>query len=175
MSKNPFVQIEGVSDVLLVVLYAGGKVKVVNEEIVGTTRLVKMMFILAKETSFRQHLQDRFVASENGPYSKEVLDAIVDLIDQKFVSVVKAPPSDASEEADRYRFEAECEVEGETPKETVVYSLTQTGKGAGSVLYESLDDHERTELNVVKKRFNAMDIKLMVNYIKDKYPGFVKK
>jgi uncharacterized protein YwgA len=165
--------VENGTDVVLVLLFAGGNRKSENEEIVGNTRLVKLVFLLEQETSLRKYLTDfEYDAYNFGPYSSELFDAMQALINAGLVRAEKTDTEEYLDEADRYQMESQAMDDGGTPKSTVRYSLTPEGKLVGSSLYRSLSRREQEELTGIKRKFNSVNLRQVLQYVYRKYPKF---
>jgi hypothetical protein len=74
------------------------------------------------------------------------------------------------DEADRYQIEQQLEENDESPKTTVIYSLTPEGRTVASVLFQSLSKTEQAELVSIKRAFNSIDLKRLLRYVYDRYP-----
>ncbi len=139
MNETEEVRVENGTDLILALLYAGGTKRERDEEIIGNTRLDKLVFLLEQETSLKKYLTDfKFDAYNFGPYSSEVFDSIQALINS---GLVKADPLESEgylDEADRYEIEDQTLDNVPGPKKTIVYSLTPEGRIVGSALFNSL-------------------------------------
>lgn len=173
MVNDLAIRVENGTDIILALLYAGGSRKEVNEEIVGNTRLVKLIFILEQETSLRKYLSDfSYDAYNYGPYSSELFDALQALINSGLVAVTKSQSEGFLDEADRYQVEMQAADTTDSPKSTTVYSLTEDGKKVGTALFETLSKQEQTELIAVKRRFNSISLRKLLQYVYRKFPKF---
>ena len=173
MAESETIAVENGADVILVLLFTEGSSKAENEEIVGNTRLEKLMFLLGQETSLKRYLGGfNFEPYNYGPFSSEVFDAIQALIN---AGLVKPGISDSKEyldEADRYQIEFQIGDSADSPKTTITYSLTPEGKKVASVLFQALSEKEKEELVALKKRFNSTNLRKLLQYVYRKYPKF---
>jgi uncharacterized protein YwgA len=172
MNQLDEVRVENGTDLILALLYAGGTKKEKGEEVVGNTRLDKLVFLLEQETSLRKYLADfKFDAYNYGPYSSEVFDAIQALISAGLVKAEQLESEGYLDEADRFQIEDQASDSGPGPKTTIVYGLTAEGEIVGSALFNSLSLHEREELVALKKSFNSISLRKLLQYVYRKYPS----
>lgn len=174
MTESEKVSVENGTDLVLVLLFAGGAKKAENEEIIGNTRLDKLIFLLEMETSLKKYIANnfKFDAYNFGPYSPELFDSIQALANAGLVSIGRSESEEYLNEADRYQIELQLEENTESPKTATVYSLTPEGRIVASELFQSLSDSERQELIIIKRRFNSISLKEVLQYIYRKYPNF---
>lgn len=172
MTESEKVSVENGTDSVLVLLFAGGAKKTENEEIIGNTRLDKLMFLLEKETTLKKYIIDnfKFDAYNFGPYSSELFDSVQALVNAGLVSVEKSESEEYLNEADRYQIELQLEENTESPKAATIYSLTPEGKTVASELFQSLSASERQELVTIKRIFNSISLRKLLQYIYRKYP-----
>lgn len=172
MSENVKIQVENGTDIILALLYTGGNRKAQNEEIIGNTKLVKLLFILAHETSLKKYMTDfKYDAYNFGPFSSELFDALQALINAGLVKSERSDSEGYLDEADRFNAEREAD-EPDSAKNTYVYSLTAEGRVVGSVLFNSLSNSEQKELTMVKQVFNSIPLRNLLQYIYRKYPKY---
>jgi len=170
--ENEEIRVENGTDMILALLYAGGSRKAQNEEIVGNTRLVKLLFLLAHETSLKRYMTDfKYDAYNFGPFSSELFDALQALINADLVKAAKSDSEGYLDEADRFHIEREVD-ETESAKNTMIYSLTSEGKVVGSALFQALSEQEQNELITVKRVFNSSTLRRVLQYVYRKYPKF---
>jgi len=167
------IKVENGTDIILTLLFAGGARKNENEEIVGNTRLVKLIFLLEQETSLRKYLTDfKYDAYNYGPYSSELFDALQALTNASLVKAGKSESEGFLDEADRYQVEMQAADDTDSSKSTVVYSLSGDGMEVATALYYSLSKNEQSELRDIKTRFNSMSLRQLLQYVYRKYPKF---
>lgn len=166
------ISVENGSDLVLALLFAGGARKNENEEIVGNTRLDKLMFLLEKETSLKKYVETdfKFDAYNFGPYSSGLFDSVQALVNAGLFEAKRSESEEYLDEADRYQIERQLEENDESPKTTIIYSLTPEGEKVASTLFQSLNRTEQEELVSMKKTFNSMNLKKLLQYVYRKYP-----
>jgi uncharacterized protein YwgA len=173
MESVPSIKVENGTDTILTLLFAGGVKKDQNEEIVGNTRLVKLIFLLEQETTLKRYLADfKYDAYNYGPYSSELFDAVQALNNAGLVQVKDLESEGFLDEADRYQVESQAADNADSPRSTRVYGLTNDGLTVAQALYRSLSKQERDELTDIKTRFNSISLKRLLQYVYRKYPKF---
>jgi len=173
MSNNEVFKVDNGTDVILTLLFAGGRRKPENEEIVGNTKLVKLMFLLAHETSLKKYLTDfPYDAYNFGPYSSQLFDALQALINAGLVKTKSSDSEGYLEEADRFHIERQAIENTESPKTTIIYSLSSEGRVVASTLFRSLTQAEQEELTTIKRAFNSIPLRKLLQYVYRKYPKF---
>lgn len=172
MLKNEKIQVENGTDMILALLYAGGNRKAQNEEVEGNTKLVKLLFLLAHETSLKKYMTDfKYDAYNFGPFSSELFDALQALINAGLVKAVKSDSEGYLDEADRFHGELEVD-ETESTKGMTIYSLTSEGEVVGSALFHSLSGSEQREIISIKQVFNSSTLRKLLQYVYRKYPTY---
>jgi uncharacterized protein YwgA len=170
--ENERIQVENGTDMILALLYAGGSRMPQNEEIVGNTRIVKLLFIIAHETSLKKYMTDfKYDAYNFGPFSSELFDALQALINAGLVKGTRSDSEGYLDEADRFQAEREVD-EADSSKNTLIYSLTAEGTIVGSALFNSLSTSEQEELTMVKRIFNSIPLRKLLQYVYRKYPAY---
>ena len=170
--ENEKTSVENGMDLVLVLLFVGGAKESTNEKIVGNTRLDKLMFLLKRETDLKKYIEGNFSfdAYNFGPYSSELFDSVQALVNAGLIKAERSKTEEYLEEADRYQIEEQLADYSEGPKSTVVYSLTQDGETVASELFKSLSKTEQDQIVAVKKNFNSINLKRLLQYIYKKYP-----
>lgn len=131
------------------------------------------MFLLKHETSLKKYLTDiSYNAYNFGPYSSELFDVLQALINTGLIKVENSDSEGYLDETDRYQIEQHIVAEVESPKNTIIYSLTPEGKTVASSLFNSLSKLEQKELNTIKKTFNSINLRKILRYVYQKYPKF---
>jgi uncharacterized protein YwgA len=167
------IPVENGVDVILALLYIGGKRKAINEEIEGNTRLEKLIFLIEQETILKKYLTNFNYEPYNfGPYSSEVFDAIEALINAGLVNSSRSSSVEYLDEVDRYQIEYQSGDDGENSKNTIIYSLTSEGIKVASALLNSLTPQERNEITMIKTRYNSIGLKQLLQYVYRKYPKY---
>jgi len=172
------------ADLILALLYAGGEKRTENEEIRGNTRLDKLVFLLKQETTLKKYLNDfGFEPYNFGPYSSEVFDTVQALTNAKLVQITYESSEGYLDEADRYAVEVQLDdpdrsrfgVQSgaeQTAEPMLVYNLTPQGVEVAKALYESLPPEEREELHSLKKRFNSIPLRKLIQYVYRQHPEY---
>lgn len=159
-------------DLMLVLLYAPGRTGKFCEEISGTTRLVKLLFLLTKEGKFTDIEKDfSFEAHDYGPWSGEIFDNIEALKEMEMLSLEEKmleSPQEIVDEMEWIRQTAEAYVPMQ--KKLLIYSLTFRGEMVGKKLYERLSPDERARVERTKRKFNYMSLDQLLKYIYTNYP-----
>jgi uncharacterized protein YwgA len=171
MAESEEVRVENGTDVLLALLFAGGARKKENEEIVGDTRLDKLMFLVEKETSLKKYLTGfEFDAYKFGPYSSQLFDTVQALANAGLVGIEKSESEEYLNEADRFQIEQQVGENTASPNNAAIYFLTAEGRTVASQLFHSLNVSEQMELTTIKTRFNSISLTKLLQYIYRKYP-----
>jgi uncharacterized protein YwgA len=176
MSSDDQVKVETAMDILLVILYAG---KRGAEKIAGITRLEKLVFLLAKETSIAKLVDNnfRYEPYHFGPYSAEVIDNIDALKEIGLVKAETVPSKSYVEESDRYEVGAQVR---ESDADTIrtkrnnnkmeIFELTDDGMKVAEALFKSMKPQEQQEVTQLKTRFNSVELRQLLRYVYKKYP-----
>ncbi len=173
MLASNVITVENGTDLLLVLLYTGGKRSDINEEIVGNTRIVKLIFLLEEETSLKKYLSDfTYDAYNYGPFSSELFDSLQALINARLVNALSNELESYLDEADRFQIERQTNTEADSPKTIMRYSLSADGLIVGKALFDSLSIDEQTEINDLKTRFNSISLRKLLQYVYRKYPTY---
>jgi uncharacterized protein YwgA len=175
MTTTEIIPVETGTDLILTLLFAGGEKKKNNEEIVGNTRIDKLVFLLEKETTLKKYIQDfTFDAYNFGPYSSQLFDALQALVNAGLVKTSTAAEETESDEyldeADRYQIELQLEESSESAKTVIEYSLTPEGEKVASALWQSLSKSEQDEIVAIKSKFNSISLRRLLQYVYRKYP-----
>ena len=173
MASNEKIDVDNGTDMILVLLKAGGKKKPEDEEIVGLTRLIKLIFLLKNETPLAKYLNDfSYEAYNYGPYSSEVFDSLQALINAGLIQTQASVSSEYIEESDRFEIMGQASSENITDIHgTIIYQLTDDGRTVASALIKSLSDEERKEIERIKRQYNSIDLKRLLLYVYKKYPS----
>lgn len=172
------------ADLLLALLYAGESAADLQSaaQIVGITRLAKLLFLLKIEGKFLNNVavenDFHFVPFRMGPWTHEVYDE-VDFLESlgllKKEGHDERSPADAAHDdelfselvLDKYQKEA-INVDDEVE----VFSLTNEGKRKAVAIWNRLSDEEKKCLISIKMRFNRMNLRQLLRYIYKKYPTY---
>ncbi|MEM0466705.1 MAG: winged helix-turn-helix transcriptional regulator [Candidatus Thermoplasmatota archaeon] len=131
---------------------------VLGGEIIGTTKLEKLPFLLEKE--FEVNLGYHYDCMEYGPYSIELLNEINILQMKGYISI---------------REELVPIKEKGTAKtvERRTYCLTEKGKEKNKKIIQELDQNIRNSIEKIRK-YNNMNLNELLDYVHKKYPEYRK-
>lgn len=177
--------IDNRKDILLLLLYAPGKEKIINEPITGRTRLTKMIFLFQKEwlSLFKKNIkmQDdefyNFFPWNYGPFSKEIYEDLSFFHLRKFIS--KKPSEEeatieaASEWSEWISINEEQESATEFSEDT--FSLDEKGLNFTKSMYESLSDDQKNLIEKFKSETQRLSLRALLKYVYSKYPDFTEK
>lgn len=176
MGPHPHIKVNSATDVLLVLLYAPGTSNKEGEPIHGITRLVKLMFLLEKETFFKDIINKnyKFDAYDYGPFSNEIFDDIEAL---KTTGILNESKTSGQKleyiDFDENELNVYERISGISSAKK--YELTPKGIAIGKVLFESLPDDKKNEIIGMKSEYNSMPIKRLLTYVYRNYPEVTKK
>jgi uncharacterized protein len=175
-------------DILLLLLYSPGIGTVVNEEISGRTRFMKMVFLFNREIfpSIRKGLaidENRLYPFESwiyGPYSREVLDDLTFFILRGFIEDPKPSRDEAlAESAQEWRrWTADLDESGLDQVEEyneVAFHLTDKGCQFAAGLWASLTDQQALLIRRFKKKMLSAPLRALLQYVYVSYPEMTEK
>ena len=158
-------------DLLIVLLYANNQAR-----IEGMTRLVKLLFLLVKEDSFREFEKEyEFEAYNYGPWSARTFSFLESIGEMGLVAVAEKPFADYQEVADDFAEAEVSEIPELAEKMVKIFSLTDRGIKVGQVLYGRMADTERQKLESIKRRFNTMRLDELLRHVYSKYYSYTRK
>lgn len=170
--------VKSVADLMVLLLYARGCTRKLNEEIRGITRLEKLMYLLLKEGSFEEVLSKEidFEAYDFGPYSAEVYNLKVSLAMMEIISIKEETVSNIKDIIDLYFAEAEGQIE-ETTEKMEIYSLTENRgfKIAQKLLQERITPDEFGRIEDIKTKYNGLNLDDLLKYVYRTYPESARK
>jgi len=168
--------ITSATDVLLLLLYAPGTKNEEGEEIKGITRLEKLMFLLYKQSSFKDVIGKdyKFDSYDYGPFSSEIFDDIEALK----ISGILHEETFMGEKLESIDFE-ENEMNVNEDISNILsmkkYKLTKKGFAISKILFDSINDKQKAEIINIKKKFNSIPITNLLTYVYNNYPDVTKK
>ena len=184
----PAAKIDNRRDILLLLLYAPGKSGVINEAIVGRTRLVKMLFLFKQEAMkhFRAgtEINDdnfyQFFAWDFGPFSSQVYDDLTFFILRGFVSSTAANEEPLPESAAEWQewislSGASQNEEDIDPYEEEAFSLTEKGVAFTKQMYDLLSNAQRQLLQEFKARLATAPLRAILRYVYTTYPRMTEQ
>ena len=184
MTRDP-AQITSRRDILLLLLYAPGKIGAINEPISGRTRLVKMLFLFKQEIlpEFRagteiseQNFYD-FFAWDFGPFSTQVYDDISFFQLRDFIETYPSSEESVPEaiaEWEKWRESAEIDDELDVYEEEI-FRLTEHGVRFCKPMFDRLTDAQRKLLVSFKTRLGDAPLRGILRYVYQTYPAQAEK
>lgn len=169
--------IENSLDVIISILYSPGNTGLINEPILGTTRLQKLIFLLWKEGNFSTKVENLygFQSYDFGPCMNDLYDDIDFAVEIDLIKKIETPTGDAFENIDDRNFLLEMGLQTQQNYLRVDYSLTQKGILAGKDLVDSLTKQEIGILETIKSKYNKLPLYSLIRYVYTKYPKFATK
>lgn len=168
-------------DVLLLLLYAPTD-KPQAQNIIGRTRLIKLMFLFQKEIFVKFKNDDtslseaKFEAWNFGPWSKDVYDDVEFLKNIGFISVTESGQEatyDEAAENDLWQSQlSDDQVEEFVQQE---FSLEELGKEFTKTKWDQLSDNQKSVMIAFKEKFNTVALYALLQYVYTRYPGSTAK
>lgn len=169
------IEINSGIDVLIALLYAKGASGNYNETVRGITRLVKMLFLLEKESEFSDLMKSTysFDAYDYGPFAPEILGDIEALSIRGILQINKDKKGSKIESVDLNPLLDD----DETPEDSGVktYKLSEKGEKLGKAIFEALSEEEKNYLITFKAIYNQMNLSDLLGLVYRKYPETTKK
>jgi hypothetical protein len=174
-------------DLLLALLYCPGVTGESNEEIMGRTRITKMIYLFEKEIYKNDFFNDleitipKFEAYHYGPFSRELFDDLsffisIGLIETTETSI-PISPAEQSESMLNADDSIDDEWEAATfdvqtgPAVELKYSLSPNGiKYVQENVWNSFSSQQQDNLSAFKKKINSISLDSLLNYVYNKYP-----
>ncbi|MFX0172051.1 MAG: hypothetical protein ACFE9L_09030 [Candidatus Hodarchaeota archaeon] len=152
-------------ELLLALLYANN-----SEEIIGATRLVKMMFLLIKEGGFEKFEEElEFEAWDFGPWSANITLDFPQTLEELEVLEI-SDIADYELDYDSLFF-----ADFEELDNVKSYKLSEKGNKVGKVYFERLSEIERTEVERIKYIWNNKRLCELIDYVYLRYADYTKK
>jgi len=159
-------------DLLLLLLYAKEQ-----EEIVGITRLEKLIFLLIQSKEFKKFQKVlQYEEYDYGPWSSQIIDNIEVL--SSYGLVVYKERALPFFEKDYYQDEIEInfdQIKEFHENNTKVYSLSSDGTIVAQDLFSKLTPNEKGILQSIKARYNSLSLNQLIRHVYHFYPTFTKK
>lgn len=139
------------------------------EAIKGSTRLVKMIFLLTKEEGFEKFEEElEFEAWKFGPWSSTIsLDYPQAMEDLSLLEITKT--DDLEIDADSLLvvdFQRKDQMSG--------YKLSEKGREVAKVYYDRLESDEKEKIERLKKIWNEKTLSELLNYVYLRYDEYTK-
>jgi hypothetical protein len=163
-------------DLMLALLYAPGKTRVVGESIEGITRLQKFLFLLQQgkgpKTLVAQAKEYIYRPFKMGPFSEGVREDLQILQSAGLLRTEKLEYL-LTDDADKSLDELDRPVRPNPRRvESSRFILTEDGMRAGRDLWAGMPSHERDGLAEFKKFFNALTLRQLLIFVYEKYPEY---
>ena len=179
MKLNPVskkIEITSGIDILLALLYAKGSTGVYNENIRGITRVVKLLFLLEKESEFSELLKEnyQFDAYDYGPFAPEILGDIEALSIKGILEICIEKKGSKMESVDQKPLSDEDDSDSgnSLPK---TYKLSNNGERLGKAIFDALTEKQRNYLITFKTIYNPMNLNDLLHLVYSKYPETTRK
>lgn len=145
-------------------------------EIKGITRLEKMIFLLERETSSKNWLQQKadFEAYNFGPFSQKIYQAVDTLAAARLIEDSSSLTSDASDSWEQRELIGGTSGSG-NPYTTRDFHLTERGWRYFEALKEELTEESLQELADFKKRFAYLPLRQLIRYVYSRYKEYTTK
>ncbi len=171
-------------DLLLCFLYSPGQKNIINEPILGRTKLTKMMFLFEKEI-YNQFFRDdieislpEFKPYYFGPFSNDVFN---DLVFFQSIGMIQTNettiPISIADKAENEEAFGENDDEweeanfGNEEKYELEYSLASNGsRYVKEKIWELLSEKQKEKLKLFKAQINKISLDALLRYVYNKYP-----
>jgi uncharacterized phage-associated protein len=146
---------------LAVLLYAKGPKGEIGEEIIGKTKLMKLMFLIFKETDVENYIDKKieFKAYKYGPFDSEIYDCIDSLENLKIIEI-----TDGSEK-----------VNTESYDNISRFKLTKLGIEKTSEIVKSLPPDLYRNIETIKRIYSNKSLIQLLYYVYSRYPEYTIK
>jgi len=165
-------------ELIAALLYAPGESSKINEEIKGITKLIKLIFLLLKESDLKKDIGNEFnyEAYDYGPFSSEVYDYLEMLKVKKMIIIKEEKINDFREIIDDYIPSENTPDNYEKldikKKQVEIYSLNELGikfvewlLGKGKIRQTDF-----RKISDFKKKYNNLSLKKLLKYVYVNYP-----
>jgi len=152
-------------ELLAVLLYVKGPKGEIGEEIVGKTRLMKLMFLLLKDEKLEQYLTDdfSFEAYKYGPFDSEIYD-IINAFKELGVIEIKGDVS----------FHSTFDEDVENYDVKTRFKLTELGIKKTEDIVKYIPFKIVKNIELVKKKWANKPLLQLLYYVYSKYPEYAK-
>ncbi len=178
--------IDAPSDLVLLILRASRDQG--QGPVSGTTRLQKLLFLLAQTPEYRRLAETGKAPALNfrpyrmGPFTPDVYDA-VDLLAEFEPPLIEVAPGgridrEADLELDLYVDEWDLD-RAQPPVSSVprptTYQLTPDGKEVANALWDSAPDELRRQITAVVREFGHLDLRSLLRLVYANYPRYTTR
>lgn len=173
------------ADLLLALLYAGVDPKGMQQPanpVIGITRLEKLLFLLKQETNLLSSVSSsetfNFVPFRMGPYTNEVYDEVDFLESFGLLRKREEAPRIAEDTAHNSAFLDDLDLDKyqrtsfTSDEKTESFELTSRGRTVAEKIWRALSTEERSQIVLVKRQFNNMNLRQFLRYVYKKYPKY---
>jgi uncharacterized protein len=152
-------------ELIALLLYVPGQQGKIGEPIVGSTRLMKIIFLLFEEAKVKElkSTNNSFVAFRFGPYDSEVYDAIEAL---RILGLVESNKSQDSENSD----ETELKTDDQT-----YFKLTDKGLARIQKMVDKISPELYKILSNYKATYGQKSLSEILQYVYNRYPDYAKR
>lgn len=183
-TSQPSQQRTSKSDLILLLLHSRGPSGKKNEPIYGITRLMKLLFLLYEEGSFRGLFD--FQAYKMGPFSSEVYPELEFLqsfpMPENPLVNTRADSKDASTfNPEELKLVDDMVIFGEedylvaASENNKEFSLSSIGEKVADQLWNEINPSIKEEIERIKKQYGGLTLKDLLRYIYEKYPNMTVK
>lgn len=162
------------TDIILLLIAAPGGAQA--GKLNGITRLEKLVFLIAQETSVNNQSEDPFAfeAYNYGPYSKEVYEAVDLLEDLGLITETREYEDSGLDEMEESTVVAS---ENEGVDRAGVerrFSLTSDGEKVAQALAQQ---HSKANGAIadIRARYGRMSLRQLIRYVYARYPAYAEK
>lgn len=163
---------------LLLLLYVPIRNEQVNVPIKGRTRLMKMVFLFEEEVlpdfekdkAFDEINLPEFIGWKYGPFSKDLLNHLEFLINQKYIKVEISSTAPISAELDEYKYWIEDLDEFESREyDEEIFKLDEKGISKAVEFWSYLSENQKKLLVEFKRVLNRAPLDRILEYVYKKY------
>ncbi|WPQ64581.1 DUF4065 domain-containing protein [Chitinophaga sancti] len=177
-------KIDNRKDILLLLLYSPGSNTIINESIIGRTRLIKMLFLFKNEvwkkfksnTQLTEENMYSFFPWNYGPFSSEVYDDVTFFSLRGFIEINFTSQEAIVESVEEWNFYQEKygqeDFEGVKEYQEEEFRLTDKGVDFTKDLYGSLSSNQQEILKEFKSRITLMPLRALLRYVYKQYDDF---
>lgn len=154
-------------ELIALLLYAPGRTGSVGEPTVGTTRLMKIVFLLLKEAELDKELERKtsFKPYKYGPFDSEVYDALEALRELGIIEENKGQRAHEDKESEDVDEEYDADTE---------YRLTPVGIAKVERLAKELPSDVYRQISNYKMIYNQKPLVEILHYVYGKFPEYAK-
>jgi uncharacterized protein len=162
------------TDIILMLVAASGGTPA--GKLNGITRLEKLAFLVAQETSVNDQAEDpfEFEAYNYGPYSKEVYEAVDLLKDLGLISESREYDDSGLDEMEESTVVASDNDGVDREGTERRFSLTENGEQVSQLLVQHYSE-QAAAIASIRARYGRMSLRHLIRYVYDRYPRYAEK